>query len=61
MEVAPDVYEVVAGFNPMDGCVVPAGAEDAARRGADACPEGAISLEHEEHSRPTGSLDGRLA
>jgi len=47
MELAPDVYEVVGGFNPMDGCLVPAGAEESARYGADACPEGAITLDEE--------------
>lgn len=43
---APDIYEVDdEGFCCSDGNVVPDGAEDQARLGARACPEGAITLE----------------
>jgi ferredoxin len=43
---APDIYRTdEEGFCASDGEGVPAGAEDAARLGARACPEGAIRLE----------------
>jgi ferredoxin len=33
------------GYSAIDVLEIPAGMEDVARRGADACPEGAISIE----------------
>jgi ferredoxin len=46
---APDVYRTdEEGFCASDGDGVAPGAEDAARLGARACPEGAIRLETAE-------------
>lgn len=44
VEIAPQVYELVDGFNVCDGREVPVGLEQMARDGAVACPEGAIEL-----------------
>jgi len=47
--MAPDVYEVSDdGFNEMGAFEVPAGQEDAAGRGARACPEQAIQISGRE-------------
>ncbi|MEK8173787.1 ferredoxin [Streptomyces sp. M19] len=46
--LAPDIYEVSdSGTNDMGEFEVAPGAEDAARRGALACPERAILLEED--------------
>ena len=43
---APDLFRLDDfGYNASDGDLVPPGREDDARRGAENCPEGAISLE----------------
>ncbi|ATL26238.1 hypothetical protein KY5_1220c [Streptomyces formicae] len=48
--LAPGVYEVSdLGTNDMGEFVVTAGSEDAARRGARACPERAILLDEDAH------------
>lgn len=45
MTVAPEVFELDDfGYNRMDDTVVPPEKEAAARRGAAACPEKAISI-----------------
>ena len=42
----PELYELdEVGYSAIDELDVPPGMEDAARRGADACPERAISIE----------------
>jgi ferredoxin len=42
---SPEVFELNEhGYNTMDPFTVPAGQEEAARRGAAACPEGAIVI-----------------
>lgn len=44
--LAPEVYRLDDdGFNISDGDVVPSGLEQEAQRGADACPERAITFE----------------
>ena len=46
VQIAPDVYHLdELGYNASDGDSVPADREADARRGAAACPEGAIQLE----------------
>ena len=46
--VAPEVYELKDGFNVLSGAeedtVIPSELQDAARRGAKACPECAIKI-----------------
>jgi ferredoxin len=45
MKTSPTVYKPdKQGYNGMDGKDVPAGQEEAARRGAEVCPERAIQL-----------------
>lgn len=42
---SPELFELNEhGYNEMDPFEVPAGKEEAARRGAAACPEGAIVI-----------------
>ena len=44
--VAPELYELdEEGYSSIDTLEVPPESEEDARRGAAACPEGAISLE----------------
>jgi ferredoxin len=44
--VAPELYEIdEVGFSAIDEQEVPPGMEEVARRGADACPERAITIE----------------
>ena len=46
--VAPEVYELdELGYNVTPQQTVPAGLEEASRRGAEACPEQAITVEEE--------------
>ena len=48
VKAAPGVFQLDAlGYNRMDGCAVPAGMEDAAKRAAALCPESAIRLVRE--------------
>lgn len=45
MQYAPDVYRLdELGYNASDGEDVPPSKEEAARKGADVCPESAIEL-----------------
>jgi len=45
--VAPELYEIdEVGYSAIDERDVPAGMEDVARNGADACPERAITIEN---------------
>ena len=48
VDVAGEFYSLVDGFNALVGApgptVVPAGMEEAAQRGAQACPECAITI-----------------
>jgi ferredoxin len=45
VKASPAVYKLDEfGYNKMDGAEVPAGQEEAARRGAAICPESAIEL-----------------
>ena len=49
VKAAPGIYrQDEQGYNSMDGKPVPPGMEEAARRGAAACPESAIRLENAE-------------
>ena len=46
MMVAPDIFVLDdTGYNVMDPFVVKDGKEDQARKGAQACPDGAILIE----------------
>ena len=48
IQVAPDLFRLdELGYNVSDGDTVPKGREDEARRAADSCPEGAISIEED--------------
>lgn len=43
---APELYEIdEVGYSAIDELDVPPGMEDVARRGANACPERAITIE----------------
>lgn len=43
--VAPELFDLdEVGYSAVDGIEVPPGLEELARRGADACPERAITL-----------------
>lgn len=45
VKTAPEVFQLdELGYNKMDEQEVPPGLEDAARRGAAMCPEGAIRV-----------------